>query len=66
MWNVHEQYEKKFIEGLNALRERLPLYREPSREQRDLLSDQIWFAVTGGKPHHCADCEPGHDPYGDE
>lgn len=54
--DVHEQYAIKYYEELDRVSERLPLYREPSPEQRNAISDRIWSEVTHGREHSCSNC----------
>ena len=65
--DVHDLYHDRFFDEFDKLCERLPLYEEPSRQERDALSDRIWLEVTHGKPHSCSDCvELQEELYGAE
>lgn len=59
MRNIHDSYSREFNFRLDVLRQRKG--REPSREESDRISDQVWARVTGAgsilvTPHRCVDC----------
>jgi hypothetical protein len=53
--SVHDRYADRYFDELDMMRQRLG--REPSKQERDRLSDRVWQQVTGGREHSCPDCE---------